>query len=211
MNSRKLLAFLAALAVVILAVGILFRGFPRPPAIPPAPLPEVLRSELARQADRLHRSGETNPFTGFMIDRYANGSMQSRSQVSNGLLHGLSEGWHTNGTLQIRESFVAGVSHGLRTKWYPEGVKASEAPIEQGRIQGTFRRWHPNGVLAEEIPMKDDQPEGVSRAFHPSGTLKARVVTRAGQVVERESWEDGKAPAEPVPSTTAPPSQAASP
>ena len=34
---------------------------------------------------------------GNMVEYYAPGRLQSRSVVSNGLLHGLSEGWHTNG------------------------------------------------------------------------------------------------------------------
>lgn len=155
----------------------------------PAPA-EVDRAELTLIDGRLHGKGESVPFTGFMIERYPDGLLQSRTSVSNGLLEGLSEGWYTNGQRQVLEHFQAGVSHGQRVKWYANGVKLSEANIVQGKIEGVFRRWHDNGVLAEEIPMKAGQPDGLSRAYYSNGRLKAEARLRAGQVLEQKFWED---------------------
>src|SRR5207247_3855370 len=67
--------------------------------------PEVLRADLVLQDGRLHRLGEATSFSGLMIQRYANGGLQSRSTVFEGLLDGLSEGWFTNGQLQVSEHF----------------------------------------------------------------------------------------------------------
>src|SRR5262245_45827548 len=126
-----------------------------------APPAEVHRKDLELRAGRWYMAGQTNGFTGHLIEPYDNGAMKSRSAVSNGLLHGLSEGWHTNGQQQIVEHFVAGTSHGLRTKWYATGVKMSEVPIINGQLQGTFRRWHENGALAEQMEMRQGQAEGL--------------------------------------------------
>lgn len=165
---------------------------------PPAPLPEVPRSALVLKDGKLFRPGQSAPFTGTVVEHYAPKQLQSRSVVSNGVLHGLSEGWHTNGVRQVEEHFIGGVSEGLRVKWYPNGAKLSEANIAGGKLNGTFRRWHENGKLAEQIELRDDQPHGESFAYFPSGFLKARVRLEAGKVLHRESFQDGEVPGPPV-------------
>jgi antitoxin component YwqK of YwqJK toxin-antitoxin module len=161
-----------------------------------APLPStdvaLARTNLVLMDGRLWVSGQKNPFTGLMIEYAANGSLRSRSAISNGLPHGLSEGWHTNGQLQVSEHFREGVSQGLRTKWYASGAKQSEANIAEGKLNGTFRRWHENGALAEQVELVDGQPAGISLSYFPSGSLKARVVLKSGRPVEREFWKDGE-------------------
>lgn len=165
---------------------------------PAAVLPEVPRASLALKDGKLFRPGQSAPFTGTVVEHYAPKQLQSRSVVSNGVLHGLSEGWHTNGVRQVEEHFVHGVSEGVRLKWYPNGAKLSEANIVGGKLNGIFRRWHETGRLAEQIELRDDQPHGESLAYFPSGCLKARVRMEAGKVVSREAFQDGEVPGPPV-------------
>jgi antitoxin component YwqK of YwqJK toxin-antitoxin module len=188
-SGLRLRVLLPLLGVVIAAVWLMHR--PSKPS-KPALLPEVLRSELVLREGRLYQNQGTNPFLGFMVEFYQTNLLQSRSMVSNGLLQGLSEGWHTNGQLQVREFFNEGVSHGVRTKWYPDGARMSEGTIVAGKHQGTFRRWHENGRLAEEIEMRDGKPEGLSRSFYPSGFLKAQARMTNGQVADQKFWPDGE-------------------
>ena len=178
------------LAMLILGTFCLMFRLDAPRTTGDAPLPEVDRSLLVLQRGRLQYAAQ--PFSGYMTERYAGGSLKSRSAVSNGLLHGVSEGWHTNQMLEVREHFVNGVSHGQRIRWDGQGRKVSEAQIVGGKIEGIFQRWHDNGVLAEEVEMKNGQPEGLSRAWHLSGYLKAEVVISHGQVSKRHSYADGE-------------------
>lgn len=168
------------------------------PTEPPAAPPEVPRSSLVLKDGKLFRPAQGEPFTGTVVEYYAPGRLQSRSVVSNGRLHGLSEGWHTNGVRQVTESFIAGVSEGVRVKWHPNGAKLSEANIAGGKLNGTFRRWDENGKLAEQIELVDDLPHGESVACFPSGCVKARVRLERGQVVSRETFKDGEVPGPPV-------------
>jgi antitoxin component YwqK of YwqJK toxin-antitoxin module len=152
----------------------------------------ALRSELVLQDGRLFLIGQTNSFTGLMLEYYEDHSLKSRSMVSNGLLHGLSEGWHTNGVPAVCEHFQAGTSHGPRTKWYASGRILSEANIEDGQLHGTFRRWHENGTLSEQIEMRHGQPEGLSLAYYPSGCLKAKATLQNGKLLTQKFWPDGE-------------------
>lgn len=190
----RTLAVVVVLAVVVGIVAFLInrprRSDPRA-AIPAAPA-ELSRTNLVLEDGRLRPAGMTNPFTGFMVEHFPTGSLRSRSAISNGLLHGVSEGWFTNAQLQVSEHFKEGVSHGLRTKWYSSGTKQSEAAIADGKLHGTFRKWHENGVLSEQVEFIADRPEGLSVAYYPSGFLKARVTMRDGKPTEQTFWKDGE-------------------
>ncbi len=188
------------LAGLLAAGAVAFTGCSRPEPVAP---PEVPRVSLVMKDGRLFRPGQGAPYTGTVVEHYSPGHLQSRSVISNGLLHGVSEGWHTNGVRQVTETFVAGVSDGVRLKWYPSGAKLSEANIAGGKLNGTFRRWYENGHLAEQIELRDDQPEGESLAYYPGGSLKARVRSERGKVVGTETFKEGEVPGPPVLTATA--------
>jgi antitoxin component YwqK of YwqJK toxin-antitoxin module len=183
---RELL--LVAAAAALLAAFVLFR--PQPPE--PTEQIEVPREELSLRDGLLYRENESRPFTGMMLERYADGTLKSRTSVAAGLLEGISEGWHPGGQLQVREHFERGISHGPRTKWYEDGTLMSETMIQEGEHHGMFRRWHENGQLAEAVAMRHGEPDGVSLAYYPSGFLKARAVLENGSLLEQSSWEDGQ-------------------
>ena len=189
-SSRGRPVFFAVVLVSVLGGAIFLATRERP--LPVAPILEVHRTNLVLQAGCWFAPGQTNGFTGLLLDTYDDGAMKSRSTVSNGLLHGLSQGWHTNGQQQVEEHFVAGTSHGLRTKWHPNGQKLSEATIVSGKLQGTYRSWHENGERAEEVELHDGQPDGLSKAYFPSGLLKSQVTLRNGKVVDQKFWKDGE-------------------
>jgi len=92
---------LAALALAILG-AVWPKRAPRHESEGPR---EVLRSELILRAGHLCRAGDSNAFSGLMIERYSDGALRSRSMICEGLLHGVSEGWFTNRQLQVTEYF----------------------------------------------------------------------------------------------------------
>jgi antitoxin component YwqK of YwqJK toxin-antitoxin module len=182
-------AVCAGLTLLLLLGWAYFSRRPSP-SDSPTKNPEVLRSELILRDGRLFCMQGTNPFTGLMVEYYPDHVLRSRSMISNGLLQGLSEGWHTNGQLEVQEYFRDGVSHGLRTKWYSDGARMSEGTIIAGKHHGTFQRWYENGMLAEEIQMQEGKPTGLSRSFYPSGFLKAEVRMTNGQPVDQKQYKD---------------------
>ena len=189
-SSSRLRNRTAWIVAAVAVLGIATVWWLAPPKA--SPWPEVPRAKLLFAKGSLHLVGETQPFTGWMVESYPNGSPLSRSAISNGLLNGVSEGWYTNGQLQVREYFQNGTSHGLRQKWFESGNQLSEATIVQGKLEGTFRRWYPNGRLAEQIEMKHGQPDGVALGFYPSGFLKNRDRLEDGKFLEHHTWRDGE-------------------
>lgn len=148
---------------------------------------EVDRKELVLKNGLLVRNGGSNAFTGLMLESYPDGTLQSRSAVSNGLLEGLSEGWHTNGVLAVRESFVGGCSHGVRTKWDAASNRIAESLIREAKIHGFHREWHTNGQLALEAEMAEGQPHGQVRKWSAEGALVGRWILSNGAVLESQT------------------------
>lgn len=152
----------------------------------------VSRTNLILVSGRLCLVGQEQerPFSGVMVEHAADGALRSRSAVENGLLHGLSQGWHTNGRLQVAEHFREGISHGVRTKWYANGLKLSEGEIVDGEFHGTFRRWSESGSLAKEIEFVRGRPHGTALAYFESGYVQTWARVEEGTVKERKSWND---------------------
>lgn len=177
--------------MAVLAVGVcifLFLSGPDEPRTGP----ERARAELEHVDGRLAAAESGEAFTGTMVSRYPDGTLRSRSEVVEGRLHGVSEGWYPDGTLETREHFREGVSHGVRERWYPNGQLASRAEIRGGKLHGVFRRWHENGHPSQVIHMREGTAHGLSLGYFPSGYLQARVELDNGDVVRQEYWQDGQ-------------------
>jgi YD repeat-containing protein len=150
----------------------------------PVSLEQVSRNNLVLQSGRWMKTGETNVFTGVMVEFYPDGTLQSRSVVSNGLLHGVSEGWRTNGVLAVREAFLDGRSHGTRTKWDETGNRIAETDIRAGEIEGWHREWHTNGNPSLEVTMARGKAHGLARKWSLEGQLAGQWVLSNGAVVQ---------------------------
>jgi len=148
------------------------------------PAEQVSRNQLVLQQGRLMKTSQTNAFTGLMVEFYPDGTLQSRSAVSNGLLHGVSEGWHTNGVLAITEVFVSGTSHGTRTKWDAASNRIAETDIREGEIEGLHREWHTNGKPSMEVTMARGKAQGVARKWSLEGQLAGQWVMSNGVVIQ---------------------------
>jgi antitoxin component YwqK of YwqJK toxin-antitoxin module len=148
------------------------------------PAEQVSRNQLVLQQGRLMKTSQTNAFTGLMVEFYPDGTLQSRSAVSNGLLHGVSEGWHTNGVLAITEVFVSGKSHGTRTKWDAASNRIAETDIREGEIEGLHREWHTNGKPSLEVTMARGKAQGVARKWSLEGELAGQWVMSNGVVIQ---------------------------
>ena len=150
-------------------------------SVPPE---QVSRNQLVLQQGRLMKTSQTNAFTGLMVEFYPDGTLQSRSVVSNGLLHGVSEGWHTNGVLAVTEVFVDGKSHGTRIKWDTASNRIAETTISAGQIHGSHREWYTNGQPALEMSMVDGKAQGLARKWNLDASLAGQWVLSNGVVVQ---------------------------
>lgn len=164
---------------------------PPAPGHEPKPVEREL-SDLLKIDGFLITKGDSNRYSGWVVQSYKDGGQKSRTEVLDGLLHGVSEGYYTNGHIQVREFFTNGVSHGVRTKWRIDGSRASEGTLAGGEFNGVFRRWYENGKMYQRVEMSNGAPNGVSRGWYPSGFLQTQVQMSNGKIISREEWKDGE-------------------
>lgn len=144
---------------------------------------EAPRSELEFKEGRMVRRSTGDLFSGWAVEAYPDGSRQSRCMVSNGVLNGLSLGWHTNGVVAIREWFVNGRSEGVRTRWDDKGRRYSESEVKDGVLNGLHRVWHTNGQMACEMVFVSGKGNGVARRWNSNGMLTGTWTLSEGAVV----------------------------
>ena len=188
--TKRLLICLGLAAVAVVTTQLSIRALRDVEANPPAPA-SVPRFRLEVRDGRFHRRSAPAPYTGWVTDHFKDGTVELRSAVVDGRLHGESVGWLTNGAIALREYFARGIPNGTRTTWHPDGQIRSEGLLVEGKQHGRYRQWHENGTLAAEAEFQAGKAHGLSRAWYASGCLKAEAIMEHGEIVTRRSYPDG--------------------
>jgi antitoxin component YwqK of YwqJK toxin-antitoxin module len=66
------------------------------------------------------------PFSGFAIETFPDGSLQTQVALMHGLQDGVTRRWHPNGQLESEQEFRNGKPHGWHRKWEPDGTLQAE-------------------------------------------------------------------------------------
>ena len=123
----------------------------------------IERANLELKSGVLFVRGESEPFSGFLVEHYDKGAKKIEIVIRRGVVDGLSRGWFENGQLEVEEHFVHGISDGRRTRWHANGQRRSTGLIVQGKFSGLYEEWHPNGRKAIEITFRNGKPDGLAR------------------------------------------------
>lgn len=163
---------------------------------PQGPMLEAEMSELEKREDGLYLKVSSEKFDGWLVEYYPKSDtdgedsgerqLKSKSRIEEGVLNGISEGWHASGVKQVEEHFVDGASHGKRTQWYSSGEKQSEEDIVAGELNGVVKKWHENGQMAEEMTLVNGKPDGIARSWDEDGNLVAEVELKMGEVIRQD-------------------------
>jgi hypothetical protein len=77
---------------------------------------------------------EGRPFSGFAVENYPDGNLQSETSFVNGLQEGVSRVWHPNGQLAEEALSWKGVRHGRSAAWTADGKPLNEEVYELGAL-----------------------------------------------------------------------------
>jgi antitoxin component YwqK of YwqJK toxin-antitoxin module len=100
--------------------------------------------QLRRGEGGTYLHGDT-PFSGFAIETFPDGSLQTQMILMRGVLDGVARRWHPNGQLESEKSFRNGAQHGYHREWQADGLLAmlstwnKGAPIEEWRFDDQGR------------------------------------------------------------------------
>jgi antitoxin component YwqK of YwqJK toxin-antitoxin module len=82
-------------------------------------------NQLSANENGIYLLGNT-PFSGFAIETFPDGSLQTQVALMRGLQDGVTRRWHPNGQLESEQHFRNGKPHGWHRKWEPDGTLEAE-------------------------------------------------------------------------------------
>lgn len=89
------------------------------------------------------------PFTGFALERFPDGTLQSEVYHVDGIEHGPSRQWYPWGKLMEEKNLWNGGLHGYERTWDEQGRLISERIGEFG-IAISEKRWNEQGRLMKD-------------------------------------------------------------
>ena len=112
---------------------------------------EVSTDELIFRENIAYVRGETEPFTGTVINYFENGKKESEVPVVNGKRHGTQINYREDGSKSVEIPYVGGIEHGMDVRYCENGTKWLETPYVDGKMHGTVIRYNVDGSKKEEV------------------------------------------------------------
>ena len=144
--------------------------------------PEYLGStQLINDKGILYALGDSEPYTGPIID------------------------YHPNGVKSYQVEVKEGVAQGTATEWYKNGQKMTETTLEKGQATGAIKGWYRSGKKEYEMPIKNGEIDGIGIEYYETGTKKSETpyvkgsrngrelgYAETGYKLSEAVWRDGK-------------------
>ena len=97
----------------------------------------------------LYRKNIDRPFTGRLLEKYADGSISLEASYLDGLPHGQQLRYFKNGKPALEAIFDFGVLSGIKTRWWESGIVREEEYWSAGKFFGR-RLWDEFGRMIRE-------------------------------------------------------------
>ena len=99
----------------------------------------------------LYALGDSEPYTGSIID------------------------YHPNGVKSYKVEVKQGVPQGAATEWYKSGQKMTETKLENGKVAGIIKGWYRSGKKEYEMPIKNGEIDGIGIEYYENGAKKSEA------------------------------------
>jgi len=117
-------------------------------------------SDLKRINDLWTKKGDTNPFTGDVIEHFENGKVKGRGQFKKGLVNGLRIMNYESGNKHMEKNYSEGQSNGKNTEYYENGAIKQEGDFKNGKEIGTWKIYYESGKLNALLNFSDGAQQG---------------------------------------------------
>jgi len=124
---------------------------------------------------------DQQPFSGHVLEHFANGELKRDATYHDGKLQGLTRGWHDNGRLDYARTYSAGLEEGTHEGWYENGSRRFEYHFSKGLSEGISKQWYRNGKPYTLFHFANGQETGQQQMWDTEGKLRANFVIRDGR------------------------------
>ena len=125
---------------------------------------------------------KNEPFNGYSLKKYSNGTVEERLGFYKGKREGVAKRWSEIGVLRVESYYKQNRLVGSYKSWWENGVLGAEANYENGKMNGVSKEWHPTGQLAKERQLIDGKENGLQKAWLKNGTLYVNYEAKNGRI-----------------------------
>ena len=120
-------------------------------------------------------------FTGQIVKKYENQSVQSKSNYVDGKMDGSYKSWYSNGNLFESRTYVAGFKTGIHEGWWPNSNKKFIYNFNDiGQYEGELLEWTEIGQQFKIMNYVKGKEAGHQRIWDADGNIKSNYTAIDG-------------------------------
>ncbi len=109
------------------------------------------------------------PYSGYVAEKYEDGTTKSVRSLLNGQQHGVSSTFYANGKIRDRRSYKANKSVGRHQGYWENGNPKFDFWYRDDKREGPNKQWYESGQPYAFLHFKDDQEDGLQRTWRKNG------------------------------------------
>ncbi|WP_424001239.1 toxin-antitoxin system YwqK family antitoxin [Maribacter sp. IgM3_T14_3] len=124
------------------------------------------------------------PFSGYIISFYENGTPKEKIGIFNGKKQNKSSYWFSNGKLKQIGTYNKGKLHGEKKLWSNDSIYTLTTHLNyySGKAHGEQKQWYRTGELYKILHLTMGKEDGIQQAFRKNGDLYANYEAKNGRI-----------------------------
>ncbi len=122
-----------------------------------------------------------NPFSGYILSKYENGTPEEKSGYLNGKKEGISFEWFPNSSLRSERFYTNGEKNGIHYGWYENGSIRFQYSFKNGINEGISTEWYRDGMISRQTVYSCGN-EVSAKAWGVNGKLYINYEVRNGVI-----------------------------
>jgi len=115
---------------------------------------------------------DTTIFDGEVSHYFPSGSIQSKADFINGVLHGKATEFYEDGLIRRVQSFQNGLNHGEYKEFYANGQLRGSIEFNNDVMNGLYQEFHENGNKKTIQTFNDGQKDGDYFEYYSDGNIR---------------------------------------
>jgi antitoxin component YwqK of YwqJK toxin-antitoxin module len=111
----------------------------------------------------------SKPYSGFIKEEYATGTLKSIGSYFQGKQHGLTKTFFPNAKLETERNYKDGIGYGRHFGYWQNGNKKFDFIYINDKREGIQKQWYESGSQYYALSFTNDQENGMQKAWRENG------------------------------------------
>lgn len=135
-------------------------------------------TSLTKKAARVYLNDSL--YSGFIINHFKNGALQSKAGYLDGKLEGESIQYYDNGQLREKRFYKQNRKTDTHLGFWPNGQAKFEYHFKLDLHVGELKEWYASGQAYRFLTYTEGKEDGSQKMWDPDGKIRANYVVKDG-------------------------------